>query len=733
MKDKAQRPFGLRDKIGYMFGDFGNDFTFILASMMLQKFYSDIMGVSVGLVGLMMMAARFVDAVTDVTMGQIVDRSRSTAGGKFRPWLLRMSGPVALSSFLMYAGWLVNASMPVKIIWMFGTYLLWGSVFYTGINIPYGSMASALSSQSRDRAQLSNWRTIGAMLAGTVIGVLLPLLVYYTDQNGNQVLSGNRVMIAAGVCSVGSVLCYLFCYFLCTERVEVGRKTDKFDLQRLIQGLLGNKALIGIVIASVCQLLVQLTSQTMTNYLYPNFYGNIQAQSAAGAVGVIVSLICAGFTVRLSERFGRKALGIAASVLGAVVYLTAWVLQIQNAWMFTAVYALAYVGLAVFSLICWAMITDVIDDTQIRSGARADGEIYSVYSFARKIGQAASAGITGVLLTMIGYTAETAFDPQVTKGIYQLACLVPAIGYLLLAVVLMLFYPLGKKRVQENTRLLSQKPDRRDFLICVDSDGCVMDTMESKHTRCFGPCMIREWRLEKIKDAVLEQWNQINLHGKNRGINRFQGLLMVLTYVDQHYFSIEGLKILKQWVQKSSELSDTALERELENRESYILRKTLSWSKQVNKMIEKMSKKERRPFYEAQAALKEAYEKADIVVVTAGNQQALADEWRQHHLLQYVDGLWCQTAGTQAEGIRKMIELGYQKDHILMIGDSVGDYEAAKSQGVFFYPIVENSEEESWSKWRSESFERFLSGTYQGAYQEKVLEAFFAESRTDRG
>lgn len=133
------KPFGIKDKLGYMFGDFGNDFTFLLSAMFLLKFYTDVMGVSAALVGLMMMAARFVDAITDVTMGQIVDRSRPGKKGKFAPWIRRMCGPVAVASFLMYATYFKGMSMGFKIFWMFFTYLLWGSVCYTGVNIPYGS------------------------------------------------------------------------------------------------------------------------------------------------------------------------------------------------------------------------------------------------------------------------------------------------------------------------------------------------------------------------------------------------------------------------------------------------------------------------------------------------------------------------------------------------------------------------------------------------------------------
>ena len=133
---KTHRPFGFRDKIGYMFGDFGNDFTFILSTMLLMKFYTDVMGVSAGVVGTIMMIARFVDAVTDVTMGRICDRSKVTRAGKFKPWILRMCVPVAIASFLMY---LSPLSKVLSGGWMIAylalTYILWGSIFYTSINI----------------------------------------------------------------------------------------------------------------------------------------------------------------------------------------------------------------------------------------------------------------------------------------------------------------------------------------------------------------------------------------------------------------------------------------------------------------------------------------------------------------------------------------------------------------------------------------------------------------------
>lgn len=458
--ERTVKKFGMIDKLGYMFGDFGNDFTFIFSSVMLMKFYSDVMGVSVALVGAMMMAARIVDAFTDVAMGEIVDRSRPGKKGKFLPWIRRMCGPVAIASFLMYASWFANMPMGFKIAWMFGTYLLWGSVFYTSINIPYGSMASALSGDSKERAQLSSFRTIGATLAGAFISVVLPLIVYYEDANGNQILSGSKTTLAAAICSIGALICYILCYCMSTERVKVEQKTEKFNFKTLIKGLLSNRALIGIVICSVLMLLVQLTMQSMAGYVYPNYFKNVQAQSASGLVGLVMTLLLSTVVVKLQIKLGRKELATIGSLLGAAIFVGIWLTHTKNAWLYVGLYALAYLGLAAFSLICWAMITDVIDDTEVRTGERSDGTIYAVYSFARKLGQAASAGVMGFLLSLIGYSAKTAFDPKVTEGIFDLSCIVPAVGFILLAAALWFLYPLDKKRVEENTRILKEKSEQ---------------------------------------------------------------------------------------------------------------------------------------------------------------------------------------------------------------------------------------------------------------------------------
>lgn len=451
------RPFGFKDKIGYMFGDFGNDFTFILSSSFMLKFYTDVMGIHAAVVGVLMMAARFVDAFTDVAMGQIVDRSKPTKDRKFKPWLRRMCGPVAISSFLVFQSGFANMSYLFKVVWMIVTYILWGSIFYTSINIPYGSMASAISADAKDRASLSTWRSIGSTLAGLVIGVGTPLFAYETV-NGNTILSGNRMTIIAGVFSVMAVICYMLCFKLATERVEVPQNNTKFNFGDLMKSLVTNRSLIGIIAAAILLLLVMLTMQGMNAYLFPNFYGNVAAQSVAALAGSLVMLVvCAPLATKLYAKYGKKELAIGSCLFGAVVYLICWVLKPENPYTYVVFYVVANIGVGFFNMVIWAMITDVIDDAEVKNGVREDGTIYSVYSFARKIGQALSSGMIGALLSVIGYSAATAFNPEVVNGIFNMTCIIPAIGFVGIALVLMFLYPLSKNRVEANVLELKKR------------------------------------------------------------------------------------------------------------------------------------------------------------------------------------------------------------------------------------------------------------------------------------
>ncbi len=456
---RSVRPFGIRDKIGYMFGDFGNDFSFIFASNYLMVFYTKVLGLSGFVVGLLFLGARFVDAFTDVTMGRIVDSVKPARDGRFRAWIRRMCIPVAVASSIMYLYFVRDWAYWAKLAYVIFTYLLWSSFCYTAINIPYGSMASVISPDVKDRASLSTFRSIGASLAGLVIGVLVPLIVYETDLERNQIVKPVSFTLTAFVFGVLAVGCYALCYFLCRERVFFEKKAGKVESAgELLKGLGRNKPLLALVCAALVLLLATLMGQTMNNYLFLDYFKNAKALSAVNVVSVGGTLLLAPFISVIVAKFGKKEAGAVGMLAAGVVYLLLFFLRVKSIPLFMALLFLGTLGTGLFNMIIWAFITDIIDYQEIASGRREDGTVYAVYSFARKVGQAIAGGLGGFVLTAIGYISEAASQTEaVAERIYTVATLVPGVCYLAVFLIIRFAYPLGRKEVEQNTAILRER------------------------------------------------------------------------------------------------------------------------------------------------------------------------------------------------------------------------------------------------------------------------------------
>ncbi len=267
----------------------------------------------------------------------------------------------------------------------------------------------------------------------------------------------------------------------------------------------------------------------------------------------------------------------------------------------------------------------------------------------------------------------------------------------------------------------------RDFLVCVDSDGCAMDTMDIKHFECFGPCMVREWGLQAWAEPILRRWNDINLYTMTRGINRFKGLVMALGEIDQTCTRIEDLDALTAWAETSPELSNGALEKAIEaDPASVSLKKALSWSKAVNQSITLLPDEKKLPFPMAREALAFAHERADVAIVSSANLDAVLEEWEHYGLLEHTDIVLAQNVGSKAYCIAELLKKGYDLSHVVMCGDAPGDYDAARKNGVFYYPILVRGEKASWEQFISEGFDRLVNGQYAGSYQKNLINAFLS-------
>lgn len=458
-----ERSFGLRDKVGYMLGDLANDFFFIFASSFLMVFYTNVLGISPGVVGTLFVTARVIDAFTDIGMGRIVDTLRPKKGGKFRPWIRNMALPVSISGLLLFVPQIANLPMPLRIVYIFVTYILWGSIFYTSINIPYGSMASAITTVPTERGQLSTYRSVGAALAGVAISVAVPLIVYKYDEAGNQVILPYRFLLLASIFAVLAFICYQLCYSMSTERINIEPdKKVKRSIEETLGSIFATRSLMSIIAAAIILLLSMLLTQSLNIYLFMDYFKNNTAMSVAGFLNTAATLALAPFTKLIISKIGKKEASSIALLFAAVIYFFVFFSRLTNPWVFCIFVGLGNLGTGVFNLLIWAFIIDIIDSRQVHTGTRDDGTIYAFYSFARKIGQALAGGLGAWALEIIGYKTSTSGETvvqtrEVVEKIYSVATFTPAVCYLAVGLILLFAYPLTRKKVEENSRILEER------------------------------------------------------------------------------------------------------------------------------------------------------------------------------------------------------------------------------------------------------------------------------------
>ncbi|RHW30263.1 MFS transporter [Oceanobacillus profundus] len=447
------RPFGMRDKIGYLFGDFGNDFSFILVSTFLMVYYTDVFGISAAAVGTLFLIARLWDAVTDVLWGRFIDSRKTTPKGKFKPWIFRMSFPLAITTVLLFVH-IPGMGDGFYLAYAYVTYMAWAALYGT-VNIPYGSMASVMSSDSTDRASLSGWRTTGAMAANLIISAGAPLIVFVNNE-----VSPSRLFTVAVIFAVLAIACYMACVNLSTERIQQPEKKagEKLSFATTAKGLLKNKPLITLLIASLLFMLTMMLVGSINVFLFKDYFENAALLSIFSLLQSGAVFLAMPVLAPLVKRFGKKELGAAGMLIAGIAYLILYLIPNISLPLFFTINAIGLFGFAFLQLIIWAFVSDAIDYQEYLTGSREDGTVYAVYSFARKVGQAFAGGLAGFALTFVGYNNAASVQAQEVKdGIYTVATLTPAITYFVVFLILVFFYPLNKKRTKQLELDLAEK------------------------------------------------------------------------------------------------------------------------------------------------------------------------------------------------------------------------------------------------------------------------------------
>jgi phosphoglycolate phosphatase-like HAD superfamily hydrolase len=283
--------------------------------------------------------------------------------------------------------------------------------------------------------------------------------------------------------------------------------------------------------------------------------------------------------------------------------------------------------------------------------------------------------------------------------------------------------------MSEHVATLKGLKKNKGFFVGIDSDGCAFDTMEIKQKECFIPNTCYYWHLQAVSTMAREAGEFVNLYSEWRGVNRFPALVKIFDLLADRPQAVErgyklpDIKALRDWIARETALSNATLKKEVEKSRDPVLKQTLDWSLAINQTIEKIVHHV-PPFPHVRQSLEKVKVKADIMVVSATPSEALEREWAEHDLARYTMIIAGQEMGSKKEHLQHAAVGKYDLDKILMIGDALGDYKAAKANNVLYYPINPGQESDSWKRFHDEAFDKFLSGTFKGAYEDKLFAQF---------
>ena len=348
-KTDSMKPFGMSDRLGYMFGDLGNGLLFGFISSYLMLFYTDVFGISAAAVGTMMIVSRVWDAINDPMMGVIADKRKPGKSGKFRPFILWGSIPLAIFAILTFTS-MPGLSENLKLVYAYVTYIGFG-MSYTAVNIPYGSLSSVMTSDPIERTSLSTFRTIGSMAANLIAMVLTPILIF----NAEGGVSAEGFMKAAIIYAIISTVCCLLTFRLTTERIvhhaSKEAKGPKVGILGAVKMLAKNRPLIGIMMASFGMLLAMMLPMSLHSFLFKDYFKNPGLITLVGLVGVISSFLIMPFTGKFVAKYGKKETASSTLILSVVAYVVLFLVPITNPYVYMAIYFVSSLGAGFFNIL----------------------------------------------------------------------------------------------------------------------------------------------------------------------------------------------------------------------------------------------------------------------------------------------------------------------------------------------------------------------------------------------
>lgn len=451
----------LKDKIGYALGDAAGLLTFSLIGAFQNKFYTDALGIRPEKIIILIFIARIWDAINDPLWGAFIQSRKPNPRGQFRPWIFGFSIPLAISAALMFLK-IPGLTETKYLIFAYITYILYG-MMYTAVNIPYGSLASVVTDDELERSSLSMWRSIGAGVGGLPGTIILPMIVYtvvgkYPNGKAIQVLDENKLFWCVVVLAVVSVGVYFLHYKLTKERIapQPKKKDENYNAFATLKALLKNRAFVMLCIASMLLIAFQFYYQSTFTYLFTDYYGKPGLYALVTVCTYLPMAIFIPVMNKLIKKFGKKELCAAGMAFATLAFLILFFMRgsalAQSPYVFLALTFISGFGQTFLVLEVWALVMDVIDYHELRTGKREEGMAYAFFSFTRKLGQTLAGVGLNALLAFIHYDGTATqrgelISETVLSKLYDISTLVPAIMLAIMALILFFGYDLSKKKL----------------------------------------------------------------------------------------------------------------------------------------------------------------------------------------------------------------------------------------------------------------------------------------------
>ena len=311
-KVNRQRPFGVKDKWSYAMGDLGCNMSFALNSY-LMLFYTQYIGLDLGTWGIIILLLKIWDAINDPIMGALMDALKPGKRGKFKTYIYYGSFVLLFSGALCFLP-IPSAPYPIKVLVCVVGYLIW-DMAYTVVNVPYGAMNAAITTDPTERAQLSTYRGIGSMIANIVVLITLPLLCYDKDNN----LIGSRMFIVALVLGIIGFAAFQILIKGTVEGVAVSHEPQekvKFNYFESLSAFLKNKAVVAITIASIALIIMQIGLSSANQIVFQSYFKNAKLSGILGLATMIPSLIVIPLVKPTVQRFGKREAAAAPMLIG---------------------------------------------------------------------------------------------------------------------------------------------------------------------------------------------------------------------------------------------------------------------------------------------------------------------------------------------------------------------------------------------------------------------------------